>query len=88
VKILQLYLAKALVAQDAGIGDQRIDAATFVHGLLDQVRHAGIVADRGTIGDGLAAAVQRAAQIVDHDFRAQFGQRQGVRPAQSPAGAG
>ncbi len=65
LEILQFHFGEAFVAQDAGIGDQDIDPAEGIHGLFDQMGHAGIVADRGAIGDGFAA---RRLDFGDHRF--------------------
>src|SRR3546814_5773192 len=43
VKIFQLHLRKAFVAQDASIGDEDVDAAPFVHRLFDEMGHARII---------------------------------------------
>ena len=47
--------AKDLVAQDAGVGDQDVDAAPGVHGVLDHLGDAGVVGHRRAVGDGFAA---------------------------------
>jgi hypothetical protein len=69
LEILQLHLAEALVAQDAGIGDQDVDAAERVHGLLDQIGHTGVIGDRAAIGDGFAAG----GLDLGHHFFRRFG---------------
>ena len=43
VEILDLHFGEALVAQDAGIGDQNVDPAPLIHGLLDEVGNTGVV---------------------------------------------
>ena len=63
LEIRDLHLGEALVAQDAGIGDQDVDAAQGVHGLLDHVGDAGVVGDGGAVGDRLAAG---RLDLVDH----------------------
>ena len=105
-EVSDLHLGEALVAQDAGVGDQHVDAAPLGHGALDHGGDAGIVGDRGAVGDGFAAglgdlrhdrlgrrrrsarAVERAAQIVDHDLRAAPRELERVAAAQAAAGAG
>ena len=56
VEILDLHFGEALVAQDAGIGDQNVDPAPLIHGLLDEVGNTGVVGHRGAIGDGFTAS--------------------------------
>ena len=57
VEVVHLHLGEALVAQDAGVGDQDVDAAPGVHRLLDHMLDAGIVGDGGAVGDGLATRI-------------------------------
>jgi hypothetical protein len=42
-EVRDLHLGEGLVAQDAGVGDQDVDAAPLVHVLADHQRHAGVV---------------------------------------------
>jgi hypothetical protein len=59
-------LEKALVAQDAGIGDDHVDAAPGVHRLLDEMGHARVIGDRSAVRDGRAA---RVGDFLHHRFR-------------------
>src|SRR6185312_4586344 len=58
VEILDLHFGETLVAQDAGIGDDHVDAAPCVHGLLDEMRHARVIGHGCAIGHRRAAAAE------------------------------
>ena len=105
-EIGDFHLGEGLVAQDAGIGAEQIDAAPLLGGALDhrldllEIRDVGAVGHRGAAGfaDFLdhgfgrrqrsAAAVARAAEIVDHDLCAAARQPQRMRASETVARAG
>ena len=105
-EIGQIHLGEALVAQDAGVADQRVDAAPGVQRLLHQGLHGLEIGDGSAAGHGLAAAgadflhhalggggraaaaVHRAAQVIDHHLGTALGQRQRMQASQAAAGAG
>ena len=97
------HLGEALVAQDAGVVDYHVDPAEVVHGALHDllaVHHAVGVGNRSTTcGLDLFHHLQccfavgtftlgAAAQIVDDDLGAMFGEQQGVGTANTTASAG
>ena len=53
--VFHRHLGEGLVAQDTRIGDQDVDAAPLVHGVVDHLFHAGIVGNRRTVRDGFTA---------------------------------
>jgi hypothetical protein len=61
-----LHLREALVAEHAGVGDQDVDAAPVIHGVLDHPLDAGVVGDRRAVGDRLAA---QRLDLLDHAVR-------------------
>src|SRR6185369_6375305 len=81
-EIVQAHLGEALVAQDAGVVDEDVDAPPLVHGLPDhgfhraEVRHAAAVDDRlaagppDFLGDGTGArSFALGAEVVDYHSR-------------------
>ena len=77
-KIGDLHLAERLVAQDAGIGAEQIDAAPLPGGALDHRLDLLEIRDVGAIGHRDAAGL---ADFLDHGFR------RGQRTAGAVAGA-
>ncbi|KAG1245623.1 hypothetical protein G6F68_014981 [Rhizopus microsporus] len=96
VEIVGAHLGEGLVAQDAGIVDQDIDAAPGIHRPRHHDVHGSAVADVAAIGDGPAArgqdlvghGLRRAPEVVDHHAAATRGQLQRMAAAQPLAGAG
>src|SRR3546814_13846939 len=62
VEILHRHLGKALVAQDAGVVDQDVDAAPFLLRLGDHLGHMLIFSDAAAVRHGGAA---RRADFLD-----------------------
>jgi hypothetical protein len=105
-KIRQFHLAERLVAQDAGIGAEQVDAAPLFGGAIDhcldlpEVRHVGAVGDCHAAdfanfldhgfrrGQRSAAAIARAAEIVDDDLGAKARQPKRMRAPETIARAG
>ncbi|CAE6894906.1 conserved protein of unknown function [Pseudomonas marincola] len=96
------HLVKGLVAQDTGIVDHHINASKLSNGVGDNlvtVGHRVMVGNRSTARradflDNLvrrrcigAFAMRAAAQVVNHNLGAMFGEQQCVCPTQAAAGA-
>jgi hypothetical protein len=103
-EVRQVHLGEGLVAQDAGVVHQDVDASPAAHRVGHHGLHRGLVGDRGAVGHRGAAgrldlshhrfgggeglALGRAAEVVDHDPRSPRGQCQRMLSAQAPARAG
>ncbi|MNS88719.1 hypothetical protein D3C72_1227070 [compost metagenome] len=95
VEVFGAHLGESLVAQDAGVVDQDVDAAPCVHRPAGHGRDIGTVAHAAAIGDCLAAGrgdlvghgLGRAAKIIHHHPAAARGQLQRVAAAQPLSGA-
>jgi hypothetical protein len=92
VDVGDLHLAERLVPQDAGVGDQHVDAAKRPWS-LDQFATPAVVGHRGAVGDASPPMAlissttgppretpepSRAAQVVDDDLGAAPGELQRV----------
>jgi hypothetical protein len=55
-KIIEWHLHKAFVAQDPGVVNQNVDAAPFLHGLLDHVFNLGIVSNVSAMANRLTTS--------------------------------
>ena len=98
----ELHFGESLVAQDAGVVDENVDASPARLRGLDHRGDLRGIGDIGAIGDGDAAGrldfarhLERglrrlavAAEIVDDDLGAARGQAQSVTAAEAAAGAG
>ncbi len=56
-KIGDLHFRETLVAQDAGIGDEDVDAAERIRRLLDKMGDACVVRDGRAVGDRRSAGI-------------------------------
>src|SRR5204863_2631632 len=97
VPVLFAEVGKALVAQDAGVVDEDVDAAEgldrrlqdrLAAGDVRHVHHAGDCASAsgGDFGDDLLRGV--GVHVVDDDGCAFAGEQAGIGTAQAAAGAG
>ncbi len=66
VKIIERHLGEGLVAQDAGVVDQNVNAALFVHRLPDQVFYLRVVGNVGAVADCLST---RRLDLRDYGVR-------------------
>ncbi|MNT41603.1 hypothetical protein D3C72_1779670 [compost metagenome] len=96
IEIVGAHLGEGLVAQDARIVDQDVDAPPDVHRARRHGLHGGAVADVASVGDGVAARgpdlardrLGRAPEVVDHDPAAARRQSQCMAAAQPLTRAG
>src|SRR5690606_5456503 len=99
-EVVQCHSGKALVAQDAGVIDQDVDALPLLERTCGQCLHGGVVGDVAAHGNGLPAvaddlvghptggrACVSPGDIVDHHARTMAGQFQGVCAPQAVARA-
>jgi len=70
VEVGDLHLGEALVAKNSRIGDQDVDAAIGIHGLLDELGDTSIVGNRGAVGDRRAARSRDLRHDLLRRFRA------------------
>ena len=91
------HLGEALVAQDAGVVDEDVDASPVRHRTGDHLGDPRLVGHRSGKTDRLAAGRRNLAgngfgstwvHVVDNDFRTEPRQHQGMRPTKPAAGAG
>ena len=96
-KSSSLIFQQALVAQDAGVGDQDVEPAELRDGCLHELLGDVGAAHRGDDGDGAAAVgLDRpdgvggdlGVHVVDDDGGALPGQFPGVGQAEAPAASG
>ena len=98
-KVVERHLHKAFVAQDTGVVDQNIDAAPFVHGLLDHVFNLSVVSNVGAMANCLTTCgfdfrndriciggfAALVAKVIYDDFCTTFCECQRVTPTQTLA---